>query len=46
MPKGASFTRALLALALVAGTVAAQARSSWKSHRPECATGGADEIRA
>jgi polyisoprenoid-binding protein YceI len=30
MPKGASFTRALLALALVAGTVAAQARSSWK----------------
>jgi polyisoprenoid-binding protein YceI len=30
MPKGASFTRALLALALVAGTVAAHARSSWK----------------
>jgi hypothetical protein len=31
MPQGASFTRALLALALVAGTVAAQARSSWKN---------------
>jgi polyisoprenoid-binding protein YceI len=30
MPKGASFARALLALALVAGAVAAQARSSWK----------------
>jgi polyisoprenoid-binding protein YceI len=30
MPKGASFTRALLALALVAAAVAAQARSSWK----------------
>jgi len=30
MRKGASFTPALLALALVAATVAAQARSSWK----------------
>jgi polyisoprenoid-binding protein YceI len=30
MRKGASFTRALLALALIAATVAAQARSSWK----------------
>jgi polyisoprenoid-binding protein YceI len=29
MRKGASFTRALLALALIAATVAAQARSSW-----------------
>jgi polyisoprenoid-binding protein YceI len=28
--KGASFTRALLGLALIAATVAAQARSSWK----------------
>ena len=30
MRKGASFTSALLALALIAPTVAAQARSSWK----------------
>ena len=30
MRKGASFTRALLALALIAATVAAQARSSWE----------------
>lgn len=30
MPKGAGFTHTLLALALIAATVAAQARSSWK----------------
>jgi polyisoprenoid-binding protein YceI len=30
MRKGASFTRALLALAIIAATVVAQARSSWK----------------